>query len=250
MQESLMTNNNNEDNKEKKLLKDAKKMHYIKYLNLFFSILRTVLEFYQIINNIEFAFYFLFNIFLLIVLFHLFIILPISAIINLIKTFRRIFTRNYSISKNVENIYDYIGYTCCGCCGNDNSNNVTFSKYSNLIYGLITLFLSSFSLFFFLKDRIYYSNKYKNAPFLSDEQRKQLIIIILYLIDSIILLIQSYFFHFHDYFLRRGEIYIEFYKRLIIKNRKEEAEFVRNQLPRYVKDFVINSGHEMQNMTV
>ena len=247
MKESLMTNNNNEDNKEKKLLKDAKKMHYIKYLNLFFSILRTVLEFYQIINNIEFAFYLLFNIFLLMVLFHLYIILPISAIINLIKTFRRIFKRNYSISKNVENIYDCIGYTCCG---NDNSNNVTFSKYSNLIYGLITLFLSSFSLFFFLKDRIYYSNKYKNAPFLSDEQRKQLTIIILYLIDSIILLIQSYFFHFHDYFLRRGEIFIEFYKRLIIKNRKEEAEFVRNQLPRNIDDFEINSGQKMKDIAV
>ena len=54
MKENLIINNSNNDNrKEKKLLKEAKKMHYIKYLNLFFSILVIVIEFYQITNFVE-----------------------------------------------------------------------------------------------------------------------------------------------------------------------------------------------------
>ena len=124
-----------------------------------------------------------------------------------------------------------------------------------MIYGLITLFFSLYSSYFFLKGVIKEVNytlnhsTYKNEPLLFNFRKRQLIKIILYFIVSISLLIQSYFFHFHDYFLRRGEIYIEFYKRLIIKNRKEEAELIRYQLPRNVEDFVINSGNEMQNVT-
>ena len=79
-------------------------------------------------------------------------------------------------------------------------------------------------------------------------EKKVLIKIILYFIDSILLLLHSYFFYYYDYFLRRGEIYIEFYKRLIIKNRKEEADFVRKELPSSIDNFIINLGNQMQNI--
>ena len=62
------------------------------------------------------------------------------------------------------------------------------------------------------------------------------------------LLFQSYFFYYYEYFLKRGEIYIEFYKRLIIKNRNKEASFVRNELPANIDNFLIYSGTEMNNV--
>ena len=241
MNENLIINNNNSDNiNEKQLFKDVKKMHYIKYLNLFFSIFRAVLVFYQIkyftVLPLTDSFLFMLTIFI-----HFLLVLPIFTIINLIKTFSRIFTGNFRISKNVFDIFDCIGYNCCCNC---DFNNVTDSKYSNLIYSLISLFLSFCFLYLFISELNCISN-------LSYTFKKKIFIkLILHFIDSIALLIQSYFYHYHDYFLRRGEIYIEFYKRLIIKNRKEEAEFVRNQLPRNIDDFGINSGQKKKDLAV
>ena len=71
---------------------------------------------------------------------------------------------------------------------------------------------------------------------------------ILHFADSLLLLCQSYFYYYYEYFLKRGEIYIEFYKRLIIKNRNKEADFVRNELPINIDNFLINSGTEMENV--
>ena len=49
-------------------------------------------------------------------------------------------------------------------------------------------------------------------------------------------------------FLNRLEIYIEYYKRLIIKKRDEEANFVRNILPYDINEYISSSGEELQNV--
>ena len=70
----------------------------------------------------------------------------------------------------------------------------------------------------------------------------------LHFIDSLILFCQTYFFYYYEYILKRGNIYIEFYKHLIIKNKNQEAESIKNELPIDVDNFIINSGSEMKKV--
>ena len=77
--------------------------------------------------------------------------------------------------------------------------------------------------------------------------KKDIIKLIIHFIDTILLFGQSYFFYYYNYFLNREKLYIELYKRLIIKNRKNEAECVRRELPVNI-DEDNNSGTEMENV--
>lgn len=249
MKENLITSdtNNDENTRENILFKEVKKMRCIKYLNLFFSIFRTVLELYLFTYFTIFPYSINGSFFLIILLIYSSLFLPIFTLINLKDVVSGIFTGNFHNSINVENIFDCIGYNCCGnCC----TNNVTSSTYSNLIYSLLTFIWSFYLIYFFLKDYNLYLQYSQKKVFLNNYLKKVLIKIILYFIDSFSLLLQSYFFYYHDYFLRKGQIYLEFYKRLIIKNREEDAELVRKQLPNNIKDFAIHSGQEMQNIAV
>ena len=59
-----------------------------------------------------------------------------------------------------------------------------------------------------------------------------------------------YFFYYSEYFLKRVEKYLEYYKRLLIKNRNKEAEFVRNTLPENIEDYTSTNEkeEELQNV--
>ena len=73
--------------------------------------------------------------------------------------------------------------------------------------------------------------------------------LIIFFVDTALLFGQSYFFYYYEYFLKRGKIYIEFYQRLIIKNRNKEADLVRNELPINMDNFMdaAEDGTELSN---
>ena len=192
-------------------------MFYIKYLNLFFAIVRFILMFYFI--SMLFYLPIMSNEFLKVIyqLIYCLLILPLFTIINLIDIIIGIFSRNFKINKNVKNIFDCIGFVCSGfCC----TKNVTVIKYNNLFFSLITLSLSILFLYYFLNDNI---TTKENLLDYSDWMKRVFIKIILHFIVSLLLFCHSYFFYYYEYILKRGNIYIEFYKRLIIKNRNKEA---------------------------
>ena len=239
MEENLI-NNNNENIHERILFKEIRKMFYIKYLNLFFAIFRLILMFYLLSLLTYLPTMLNDSLFLIIMLIYSILILPIFTIINLIDIISGMTKRDFKINKNVDNILDCFGYICFGyCC----SKNVTTLKYKNLFFGLITLVWSCYIFYYFMKD-VTLSN---NLAKLSSLEKKVFIKTIFYFLDSIFLFSHSYFFYYYEYILKKGENFIEFYKRLIIKNRTKDAELIRNELPIDVDNFLINSGTEMQN---
>ena len=112
--------------------------------------------------------------------------------------------------------------------------------------GVIKLLWSLTLLYYFIKDS-FYKNNSKFFPYIYE---RVLCRIILYFVDSFLLFGLFYFFHYFEYFLNRVEKYLEFYKRLIIKNRNKEAEFVRNTLPYNIEAYISNNGNgeELQNI--
>ena len=171
------------------------------------------------------------------------LIIPIYNIISLFTVITGVFNRNFIISKDNRTFIECFKYIfCCFCC--ICSKNVTLLKIVSLFFCILCFCWSFYLLYFFIKD-LRKPNNYRFFPYLEE---KITIKIILCFIDSFLLLCQSYFFYYYEYFLNRGEIYIEFYKRLIIKNRNKEAEFVRNELPVNIDNFIVNSGTEMQNV--
>jgi len=246
MKDNLITTdkpNNNEIAQEKELFKEIKKMLYIKYLNLFFSIFRFSLMFYLLSLLGYFPtqirptdFFISMHIFLV-------LILPVFTIINLFTVITGVLNRSFLIKKDANNYLESIKYICfCFCC--ICSKNVATLKLVTFIFSLISFIWSFYLLYFFIQD-LRTPNNSRFFPYL---EKQVTIKIILHFTDSLLLLCQSYFFYYYEYFLKRGEIYIEFYKRLIIKNRNKEADFVRNELPVNIDNFLINSGTEMQNV--
>ena len=225
------------------LFKEIKKMTFIKYLNLVIAISRFFLMFY-----IATLFgYFPISIdrspfFIFMFIFFSILILPIFTIINLLNISTSIINRNFTI-KNEISALDYFKIFCCCCCCFC-SRNVTYLKYINLILGMITLIWFLYILYFFFKD----GEAPNNKIFFFYNTKKVITKLILYFIDSILLICHWYCFHYYEYFLNRGKIYIEFYKRLIIKNRNKEAEIVRNELPINIDYYFANSGTELDDV--
>ena len=248
MKENLITNGienkKNEISQENNLFKEIKRMVFIKYLNLFFSIFRFCLMFFILRLFPFFPTAIVPTYFFVIMHIFLIIILPLFTIINLITVITGVLGRNFLIKKDNNNFLDCIKYIFCfQCCICD--KNVGTLKLVCFIFCLISFFWSFYLLYFFIKDFSQSPNSSRFFPYLKQQVK---IKIILYFADSILLLFQSYFFYYYEYFLKRGEIYIEFYKRLIIKNRNKEASFVRNELPANIDNFLIYSGTEMNNV--
>ena len=226
------TNEKNTD--EKQLLKEIKKMRIIKYLNLYFSIFRfsLLLPKLRYIDSISLAqepsyINFFMNI-------YDFFVLSIFTIINLITIITGIINRNFVINNNDSTLIAcIIAFSCCFCwvC----TKNVIILKQVNFICFLISLFWS-FRLLYCAYEYAQYLNLRKG----------DIIKLIIYFTDTILLFGQSYFFYYYEYFLNRVKLYIELYKRLIIKNRKKEAELVRKELPANIEG--IDSGTEMENV--
>ena len=124
------------------------------------------------------------------------------------------------------------------------------SKNVNFLRKLI--FVSTFFDFYFLFILIYYYIKDSYVPnnkiYFPLSGEKVLVRIILRAIDSLLLLSQFYCFYYYNYFLNRIERYIEFYKRLIIKNRNKEADFIRNTLPYDIESYISSNGTELRNI--
>ena len=159
-----------------------------------------------------------------------FFVSSIFTIINLITITICLINRNFVRNqKDCTLLYCIIACFCCFCC--ICTKNVIILKQVNFICFLISLFWSF---------RLLYYAQYINL------QKGDIIKLIIYFTDTILLFGQSYFFYYYDYFLNRVELYIELYKRLIIKNRKNEAELIRRELPANIEG--IDSGTEMENV--
>ena len=234
---------NNEIAQEKELFKEIKKMLYIKYLNLFFSIFRFSLMFYLLSLLGYFPSHIRPTDFFISMHIFLVLILPVFTIINLFTVITGVLNRSFLIKKDVNNYLESIKYICCCLCCIC-SKNVGTLKLVTFIFSLISFIWSFYLLYFFIQD-LKTTNNSRFFPYL---EKQVTIKTILHFADSLLLLCQSYFYYYYEYFLKRGEIYIEFYKRLIIKNRNKEASFVRNELPANIDNFLIYSGTEMNNV--
>ena len=245
MQEKLIINDINNNIKtneilqEKELLGEVKKMCFIKYLNLIFAIFRLILLFFLLLLLAYFPTNSRLTDFVVIMLLFNIFIVPIYTIINLITIISGVVHRNFWLNNKILPCKNFFRNVCCPfCCFC--SKNVFSMKLVSFFFSIMSFIWSFYFLCYYIKD-LKNPNNTKFFPYL---EKNLIIKIILYFIDSFLLLGHSYFFHYYQYFLRRREIYIEFYKRLIIKNRNKEAEFVRNELPENNED---SNGTEMQD---
>ena len=225
---------------EKHLMKEVKKMSYIKYLNILISFIRFILMFYLISLLLYFPKAFEPNLFSVFVFLFIMLILPLITIFLFIVIITGNIQRDFWIKKNSFkcNIYS------CLCCCCIMSKNIIFLKriiYISTFFDFCFLFIL---LYYYIKDSYVPNNKIF-FPF-SDERVLERII--LRSIDSLLLLSQYYCFYYYNYFLDRIEKYIELYKRLIIKNRNKEADFIRYILPYDIDSYVSSNGTELRNI--
>ena len=225
---------------EEHLMKEVKKMSYIKYLNIIISFIRFILMFYLISLLLYFPKAFQLNLFTVIVFLFIMLILPLITIFLFIAIITGTIQRDFWIKKNSFkcNIYS------CLCCCCIMSKNVIFLKriiYISTFFDFCFLFIL---LYYYIKDSYVPNNKIF-FPF-SDERVLERII--LRSIDSLLLLSQYYCFYYYNYFLDRIEKYIELYKRLIIKNRNKEADFIRYILPYDIESYASSNGTELRNI--
>ena len=240
MKDKLITNNTVEQ--EKLIFKEVKKMLIIKYMNLIFAIIRILIMFFLL----SLLLYFpssvdLIGFFIIMLIFRL-LILPIFSILILFEIILGIIRRNFIIKKNQSCLDSFRCLCICWWCLCE--KNVVYYKLNTLLFSIITFIWSFYLLYNFM-----YVESQNNKVFFFDYKKEKVFLkIVLYFTDGILLLSQSYCFYYYEYFLKRCEIYLEFYKRLIIKNRNKEADFIRNELPINIEDLIINSGTEMKDI--
>ena len=220
----------NDDIQNDPLMKEIKKMLYIKYLNVLLSILRFFLICF--IQNLNKLLYSYFNKF---IFFDVILILPTITIYLLIVAIVAICQRDF-LKRDECNccpgiILCLFCFWCYLCCM---AKNLTFLKILTFILFLIELSWSFVLLYFYIG--------------LEASNKGILIRIIITLFDSLLLLSQFYCFSYFNYFLGKIEKYIEYYKRLIIKNKKEEASFVRDTLPVKIEDYIDHEENELQDI--
>ena len=238
MHDKLIINNN--DDEHDNIMKEIKKMSYIKNLNLSFSIIRFILMFYFIFLLPYMPASLSINLFTLILAFLVILILPLITIFLLGIIISGNINRDFWFKKN-PNDNCCSTYFCCCCLM---SKNVTWLKVLSIYWGIIELCWSFINLYFSIKD----FSRPISSKFFPYSHNRIIKKIILHFIDSFLLFGHSYFFYYTQYFLSRLEKYLEYYKRLIIKNRNKEAEFVRNILPAEIHKYIDTEGKELQNV--
>ena len=238
MNENLISINANEQ--EEYLIKEIKKMSFIKYFNLLFSVLRFFILFFLIFLILYFPNSFEPSVFTILIFIFITIFLPLITIFLLIVIITGTIQRDFWIKKKP------IGFSCytCFCCCCIMSKNVTYLKRLTLISSIIDFIWSFILLYYYLKDLTIPNN----AVFFPYSGVGVLHRILFNLSNSLLLSSQFYCFHYSEYFLKRVEKYIEYYKRLIIKNKNKEAEFVRNTLPYNIDNYISSEGSEMKNI--
>ena len=240
MDNQLLQNNIKE---EDPLMKEIIKMSYIKYLNLIFSIIRFILIFVFICLVSFIPISFKPNIFTSIIFLYKISFIQLSTIYLLIVVSLGTFRRNFI--KGTDQFNYALFSICCGCCFFCcYSNNVSFFATLTFFCSIICFFWTFILFYYYMKDLSYQNNNIY-FPII---MKLNLARIIVDLIDSLLLLSQFYFFKYWEYFLGRVNQYIEYYKRLVIKNKTKEANFVRNLLPYQIDNYIPNNGEEVQNV--
>ena len=240
MKDKLITNNN--DNQENIIFKEVKKMLIIKYLNLFFAIIRILFMFFLLSLLLYFPSSVDLTSFVIMMLIYRLLIFPIFSIMILFEIILGIIRRNFIIKKN-ESCIDSLRCLCiCWWCLCE--KNVVYYKLNTLLFSIVTFIWSFYLLYHFM----YLESEYNKVFFFEYKKEKVFLKIVIYFIDALLLLSQSYCFYYYEYFLKRCQIYLEFYKHLIIKNRNKEADFIRNELPINIEELLINSGTEMNDI--
>ena len=238
MKEQLVTNNIMSV-EEDTLLKEIKKMSYIQYLILLLSIIRFILMFLLILFLAYFPKSFNANWLTVLLFLYVILITPLLNIYLLIISITGKINRDFWL-KNKK--FNFGLYTCCCCCC-IMSKNVSFLKIVSIINSIIKFVWSSCLLYYLLND----SSQHNFRRIFPYNSKRVLYKIIMSFFDSFLLFGLYYCFNYSEYFLKRVEKYLEYYKRLIIKNRNKEAEFVRNTLPATIEDY-LNNGKEMENV--
>ena len=240
MENKLLSNNSKE---EDPLMKEIIKMSYIKYLNLIFSIIRFILIFVFIYLGDFLPISFKPNIFTNIILLYKITFIQLSTIYLLIVVSIGTFKRNFV--RGTDQFNYAIFSVCCGCCFFCcYSNNVSFMAILTFFCSIIGFVWTFILFYYYMKDL----NIPNNIIYLPDIMKSNLAKIIVNLIDSLLLLSQFYFFKYWEYFLGRVNQYIEYYKRLVIKNKTKEANYVRNVLPYQIDNYIANNEEELQNV--
>ena len=243
MNDRLIVDNNTND--EDQLMKEIKKMFYLKIFKLLICIIRFFLMFFLLFLIVYFPASFspsYINIFVNIFFFlHLLLIAPILTIYFLIVIITGIINRDFWIKIKPLKMNCHTFFCCCCIM----SKNITFLKTLSLIDTIIISLWSFYFLFLIIKDFSFP----KNFIFFPYSSRRVHIRSILNFIDSLLLLCQWFCLFSTESFLKKVNVHLEYYKRLIIKNRNKEAEFVRNNLPARLDDYLpSNDGTELQNV--
>ena len=178
MQQNLIVNNNN-NNEQENLMKEIKKMSYIKILILIFSITRFIILYFLIFLIIFFPRTFIPNILTLTLFLFILLFEPIFTICFLVIIISGLINRDFWIKKK-NNLS--LGYFICFCfCFI--SKNVSKLKSSILMNGVINLLWSLTLLYYFIKDS-FHKNNSKFFPYIYE---RVLYRIILYFVDSFLL---------------------------------------------------------------
>ena len=232
----IISNSDEQDN----LMKEIKKMSYIKYTNLFISIIRFILMFYLIFYIAYFPASFKPTIYIIIIILEIILMLVIITIYFLIVILTGTINRDFWVRKKPLNF----GFYTCFCCCCIMSKNVTFLKILSLFSTIIGSCWSLFLLCYLIKD-FTISNIVKYFP---SSLNRTMTRVILNCMDSFLLLGQTYCFYYYEYFLKRVEKYLELYKRLIIKNKNKEANFIRNTLPAQIESYLSYDETELKSI--
>ena len=225
---------------EEHLINEVRKMSYVKYSNFLISFTRFILMFFLIPLLLYFPKAFEPHLINVLVFLFIMLIMPLITIFLFIVIITGTIQRDFWIKKNSFKCNFY----SCLCCCCIMSKNVNFLKRITFISTFFDFYFLFILLYYYIKDS-YVPNNKLFFPF-SDERVLERII--LRSIDSLLLLSQFYCFYYYNYFLNRIEKYIEFYKRLIIKNKNKEADFIRNTLPYDIESYVSSNGIELRNI--
>ena len=233
----IIKNTNDQDN----LMREIKIMSFVKFINLLCCVIRFFLMFFLLFLIAYFPASFKPTLTNLIFIIYLLLILPIITIFLLVVVLSGTIKRDFWIKTQPLKFGCYTLF--CGCC--IMSKNVNFLKNFVLTNTCINFIWSFYFLYYLIKDYAFPHN-FTFFPF---SEERVIIRAILNFLDSTLLACQYCCFFYTKFFLKKTRIYLEFYKRLIIKNKNKEAEFVRDNLPDKVEDYLSsNEGTELQNI--
>ena len=225
---------------DSQLDKEVNKMYCLKILNLISSFLIIPLFIYIMIIFIfvaisqNLAIYIEF--FALIILFailNLFISVAFFAfIINLFGTI----SNSFWIKTNDSKIDKCCCYVCCCCI------NINCLKYFYLLFAIL-MFLWD-GTFIFINIEMF--NKYNMEKYIILNAIKKAL---LGFCIVLLLLFQSYCFFYYNKFLNRLQIYLEYYKKLIVRGEEKKAQKVRKLLGTiHEKKEESESGQELRDI--